>query len=95
MVIDKIRKMTVKGVKLKSESFLLMFPGVLELWRKNFSWADSAPPPAWKGHPKGPFTRSDFKDPILGSENWTQTFRLSYSKAPFLSAPFILKKSLG
>ena len=26
---------------------------------------------------KGPFTRSDFKDPILGSENWKQAFRLS------------------
>ena len=24
---------------------------------------------------KGPFTRSDFKDPILSSENWTQAFR--------------------
>ena len=32
MVIDKIRKMTVKGVKLKSESFFLISPGVLELW---------------------------------------------------------------
>ena len=34
MVIDKIRKMTVKGVKLKSESFFLISLGVLELWRK-------------------------------------------------------------
>ena len=23
---------------------------------------------------KSPFTRSDFKDPILGSENWKQAF---------------------
>ena len=35
MIINKIRKMTVEGVKLKSESFFLISPGVLELWRKN------------------------------------------------------------
>ena len=35
MVIGKIRKMSVKGVKLKSESFFSISPGVLELWRKN------------------------------------------------------------
>ena len=35
VVIDKICKMTVKGVKLKSESFFLISPGVLELRRKN------------------------------------------------------------
>ena len=35
MVIDKIRKMTVKGLKFKSESFFLISPGVFELWRKN------------------------------------------------------------
>ena len=34
MVIDKIRKMSIKGVKLKSESFFSISPGVLELWRK-------------------------------------------------------------
>ena len=44
MVIDKIRKMSVKGVKLKSESYFLLSPGVLELWRKNLRGADSAPP---------------------------------------------------
>ena len=33
MVIEKIRKMSVKDVKLKSESYFLS-PGVLELWRK-------------------------------------------------------------
>ena len=42
MVIDKICKMTVKGVKLKSERFFLISPGVLESWRKNLS----PPPPA-------------------------------------------------
>ena len=42
MVIDKIRKMTVKGVKLKSESFFSISPGVLELWRKNLRGADLA-----------------------------------------------------
>ena len=36
MVIEKICKMIVKGVTLKSESFFLISPGVLELWRKNF-----------------------------------------------------------
>ena len=35
MVIDKIRKMSVKGVKLKSESYFSISPEVLELWRKN------------------------------------------------------------
>ena len=44
MVIDKIRKMSVKGVKLKSESYFSISPGVLELWRKNLRGADSAPP---------------------------------------------------
>ena len=47
MVIDKIRKMTVKGVKLKSESFFLISPGVLELWRKNLK--GGIRPPAWIG----------------------------------------------
>ena len=42
MNIGKIRKMTVKGVTLKSESFFLISPGVLELWRKNLRGADSA-----------------------------------------------------
>ena len=43
MVIDKIRKMSVKGVKLKSESFFSISPGVLELRRKNL-WGDGFPP---------------------------------------------------
>ena len=43
MVIDKIRKMTVNGVKLKSESFFLISPGVFELWRKTLG--DRIPPP--------------------------------------------------
>ena len=48
MVIDKIRKMSVKGVK--SESFFSISSGVLELWRKNLGGGDSAPPPlAWIG----------------------------------------------
>ena len=34
MVIDIICKMTVKGVKLKSESFFSISYNVLELWRK-------------------------------------------------------------
>ena len=49
MVIDKICKMTVKGVKSKSESFFSISDGVLELWRKNLRGADSASPPAWIG----------------------------------------------
>ena len=43
MVIDKIRKMAVKGVELKSESFFLISLGVLELWRKNLR-EDGFPP---------------------------------------------------
>ena len=50
MVIDKIRKITVKGVKLKSKGFFLISPGVLELWRKNLRGVDSSPPHlAWIG----------------------------------------------
>ena len=45
MVIDKIRKMSVKGVKLKSESYFSMSPGVLELWRKNLRVGRIPPPP--------------------------------------------------
>ena len=45
MVIDKIRKMSIKGVKLKSESFFSISPGVLELWRKTLGGGESAPPP--------------------------------------------------
>ena len=45
MVIDKICKMTVKGVKSKSESFFLISSSILELWRRNLRGADSAPPP--------------------------------------------------
>ena len=48
MVTDKIRKMSVKGVKLKSESYFSISPGVLELWRRKplggGGGADSAPP---------------------------------------------------
>ena len=44
MVIDKIRKMSVKGVKLKSESFSSISPGVLELWGKSLRGADSTSP---------------------------------------------------
>ena len=35
-------------------------------------------------HSSGPFTRSDFKDPILGSENWKRPFRHSDFKVTFL-----------
>ena len=36
--------MSIKGVKLKSESFFSLSPGVLELWRKTLGGVDSAPP---------------------------------------------------
>ena len=49
MIIDKILKMIVKGAKLKSESFFLIFPGVLESSRKNLGGADSTPPPLPQG----------------------------------------------
>ena len=45
MVIDKISKMSVKGVKLKSESFFSISPGVFELWRKNLRGGGGSPPP--------------------------------------------------
>ena len=44
MVIDKIRKMSIKGVKLKSESFFSISPGVLELLRKNLRGGGFRPP---------------------------------------------------
>ena len=43
MVIEKIRKMSVKCVKLKSESCFSISPGVLELWRKNLSPTSGKP----------------------------------------------------
>ena len=49
IVIEKIHKMSVKGVKLKSESFFFNISWRLKLWRKNLKGADSAPPPAWIG----------------------------------------------
>ena len=48
MVIDKICKMTVKGVKSKSESFFSISHGILELWRKNLRGVIHRPP-AWIG----------------------------------------------
>ena len=45
MVIVKIRKMSIKGVKLKSESFFPISPGVLELWRKTLGGGRNPPPP--------------------------------------------------
>ena len=44
-VIDKIRKMSIKGVKLKSESFFPISPGVLELWRKSLGGGGGFRPP--------------------------------------------------
>ena len=45
MVIEKIRRMSIKGVKLKSESFFSISPGVLELRRKNLRGGQIPPPP--------------------------------------------------
>ena len=45
MVIDKICKMTVKGVKSKKESFFSISRGVMELWRKNLKKEGRIPPP--------------------------------------------------
>ena len=52
MVIDKIRKMSIKGVKLKSESFFSISPGVLELWRKNLRGRIPPPRPDRVNHLK-------------------------------------------
>ena len=49
MVIDKIRTMSINGVKLKSESFFSISPGVLELWRKNLRGGFRPPPPVQIG----------------------------------------------
>ena len=43
MVIDKICKMTVKGIKSKSKGFFSISHGVLELWTKNLR--GRIPPP--------------------------------------------------
>ena len=52
MVIGEIRKMSVKGVKLKSESYFPISLGVLELWRKKLrGGADSASGPDRVKHP--------------------------------------------
>ena len=47
MVIDKIHKMSIKGVKLKSESYFSISPGILELWRK--TWGGGFRPPVQIG----------------------------------------------
>ena len=65
MVIDKIRKMSVKGVKLKSESYFSISPGVLELWRKTLGGNPTLLPrpdrvnpiPRWGGGGGGDSTR--------------------------------------
>ena len=44
MVIDKIRKMSFKGVMLKSESYFSISSGVLELWRKTLGGRNPPPP---------------------------------------------------
>ena len=41
---------------------------------------------------QGPLIRSDFKNPILGSENWTQVFTRSDFKLLSLSASFIFQE---
>ena len=40
-------QMTVKGVKLRSESFLSISPGILELWRKTLGGGADSASPAW------------------------------------------------
>ena len=59
MVIDKIRKMSVKGVKLKSESYFLLSPGVLELWRKTLGGRIPPPPPVQIGLRKRPIRQAN------------------------------------
>ena len=50
MVIDKICKMTVKGVKSKSKSFFPISHGVLEYGGKTLGGGGGfRPPPAWIG----------------------------------------------
>ena len=49
MVIDKVRKMSVRDVKLKSESYFLLSPGILELWRKNLKGGRIPLPPVQIG----------------------------------------------
>ena len=57
--------MTVKDVKLKSESFFPISHGVLELQRKNLRGADSAPPPAEIGLTRN---RWSFSNPSILSD---------------------------
>ena len=45
IVIDKICKMTIKGVRSNSESFFSTSHGVLELWRKTLGGRIPLPPP--------------------------------------------------
>ena len=56
MVIDKICKMTVKGVKPKSESFFSISHGVLEYGGKTLG-GGFRPPPAWILLNNYPWTR--------------------------------------
>ena len=76
MAIDKILNMSIKGVKLTSESFFSISPAVLELWRKNLRGGGFRPPPppfqiglsyfhqtSWL---ERQFYRSSFKIKMLG-----------------------------
>ena len=60
MVIDKIRKMSVKGVKLKSESFFSISAGILELWRKNLRGGRFRPPGPDRGKVSSQSRKSEF-----------------------------------
>ena len=74
MVIDKIRKMSIKGVKLKSESFSSVSPGVLELWKKNLRGRFRPPPPGpdrVKGHAKS--YDIEFQDNLNPLNHFTKT----------------------
>ena len=53
MVTDKIRKVSIKGVKLKSESFFSISFGVLELWRKTLGGGGGFRPPPGPDRVKG------------------------------------------
>ena len=60
--------MSVKGVKLKSESYFLLSPGVLELWRKTLGGGGRIPPPgpdrvkvySWKSAENWKLPRTEF-----------------------------------
>ena len=84
--------MSIKGVKLKSESFFSTSPGVLELGRENLRGVDSAPP-VQIGLKEQACVKICMLCKFCGKNPaWHERFQKTTAKLPF-SSPFIINIS--